>query len=224
MTTQQAAGAPRGGERIFRAIEAFQAGNDRDGNFRVVFDAYYRPVQRFFARKGLAPEHCLDLTQETFLGIYRGLETYRPEFRFETWLYKVATTTYLKSLRSRSASKRSGEEVSTEEAGVGTTLAVAGGQLDAVVKDEDRQQLRDAVAELPEKMRRCLTLRIYQERSYREIAAVLQVSVQTVKAHLHQGRQRLQERLGNTGSRRPGSRRPGSRAGPDQAAKKGSRS
>lgn len=183
-------------ERILRAIETFQTGIDRDRSFRVVFDSYYRPVQRFFARKGLPPELCLDLTQETFLGIYRGLETYRPEARFETWLYKVATTTYLKALRSRTADKRSGEEVSTDNVGgVEPALATAGGQLDTVVRKEDRQRLRDAVAELPDQMRRVLTLRVYHELSYQEIAVAMRLSVQTVKAHLHQGRRKLSERL-----------------------------
>ncbi len=178
-------------------IEAFQAGVDRERQFQILIDCYYRPVQRFFARKGLAPEICLDLTQEAFIGIYRGLEAYRPEARFETWLYRIATTTYLKSLRSRNAGKRTGQEVSTDAMdGKGPALKARGGQLDTVLLKERRAQLEEAIRELPRQMRRCLVLRIYQELSYREIAAALQLSIDTVKAHLHQGRRRLKERLG----------------------------
>ena len=99
---------------IASAIADFQTGGDRDRSFHRIFESYYRPLQRFFARKGCAPEICLDLTQETFLGIYRGLESYRPEARFETWLYKIATNSYLKWIRSQTTSKRSGQEISTD--------------------------------------------------------------------------------------------------------------
>ncbi len=183
-------------QRILRAVEAFQAGVDHERQFRILIESYYRPVQRFFARKGLAPETCLDLTQETFLGIYRGLDAYRPEARFETWVYKIATTTYLKSVRSRAAGKRSGQEVSTDAiAGHEPALTARGGQLEAVLYKERRRELERAIGRLPGQMRRCVVMRAFHELSYRDIAAALQLSVDTVKAHLHQGRRRLKERL-----------------------------
>lgn len=185
--------------RIHHAIEAFQAGIDPDRHFQVIFESFYRPLQRFFARKGLSTDVCLDLTQETMVGIYRGLEAYRPEARFETWMYKIATTTYLKFLRSKATAKRSGQEVSADES-VGPmdpAMTVDGQQLDTVVWNERREALREAVRELPDQMRKCLTLRVYHELSYRDIATALQVSIETVKAHLHQGRKRLEERLAN---------------------------
>lgn len=195
-SAEEAAARPSGKDDVERAIEDFQAGRDRDRSFQLLFESYYRPLQRFFARKGLPPESCLDLTQETMLGIYRGLEAYRPEARFETWIYKIATTTYLKSLRSQTTAKRSGEEVSAEQvAGAEPALEVPEGQLDDVLGKERREALRKAVAELPEQMRKCLTLRVYHDLSYRDIAVAMQLSIETVKAHLHQGRRRLKERL-----------------------------
>ncbi len=188
-----------GRERILRTIEAFQAGIDRERQFRILTDSYYRPLRRFFARKGLPPETCLDLTQEAFLGIYRGLDAYRPEARFETWLYRIATTTYLKSVRSRATNKRSGKEVpinGTE--GNEPALTARGGQLDAVLWKERRGKLEEAIRELPGQMRRCLVMRIYHELSYRDIATALRLTVGTVKAHLHQGRRKLKERLEDT--------------------------
>ena len=177
------------------AVESFQAGRREEG-FRLLFDAYHRPLQRFFARKGLPPEVCGDLTQETFLCVYRGLDAYRPEARFETWLYRVATTTYLKHLRSRSTAKRAGEEISTE--GIeeqGQPLAAAGWQLDRVLANEQRRALRRAVGTLPQKMRRCLELKVYGGLRCREIAATLEVSINTVKAQLFQARGKLRHEL-----------------------------
>jgi RNA polymerase sigma-70 factor (ECF subfamily) len=48
-----------------------------------------------------------------------------------------------------------------------------------------------ALQDLPEQMRRCFILRFDQQLRYREIAAVMQISIQTVKSHLHQARERL---------------------------------
>ena len=55
--------------------------------------------------------------------------------------------------------------------------------------------LREAIAELSPKQRLCMELRVYQERSVQEIAVVLRISPETVKAHLFQARQRLWEKL-----------------------------
>ena len=183
-------------ELVEAAIDAFQADTDRDRSFRLLFESFYRPLQRFFARKGFPPEVCLDLTQETFLGIYQGLEAYRREARFETWLFRVATTTYLKRLRSQATEKRTGDEVSAEKVeGFEPALRIEGRQLDDVLSREQRRALREAIGDLPPRMRRCLKLRVYHELSYREIAAALKLSIQTVKAHLFQARGKLREHL-----------------------------
>jgi len=181
-------------QRVAKAVADFQAGVERERSFQVLFESYRRPLERFFARKGFAEDLCRDLTQETFLGIYKGLETWRPEARFGTWLFRIATTTYLKAVRSRTAGKRSGEEVSTDAEGA-VVPEVSERQLAAVLDAERRAALQAAVAELPEKMRRCLVLRIYHELSYQEVAAMLQLSVETVKAHLYQARGKLKQRL-----------------------------
>jgi RNA polymerase sigma-70 factor (ECF subfamily) len=176
-------------------VESFQAGR-REESFRQLFDTYHRPLRRFFARKGLPPELCCDLAQETFLCVYRGLGSYEPQGRFETWLYRVATTTYLKHLRSRTTAKRAGDEVSAEALDeTARPLAAAGLQLDRMLDDERRRALRRAVGNLPERMRRCLELKVYRDLGCREIAAALEVSIGTVKTHLFQARGKLRQEL-----------------------------
>ena len=183
-------------EAIFRAIRGLQAGRDAEASFRFLFERYHHPLLRFFGRKGFAPEDALDLTQETLLGIYRGVRDFRYEARFETWLYRVATTTYLKRLRSGSTVKRSGVETSYEEMTPGQEPpAPSEDQLENVLDDERRRAMREAIEELPEKMRKALTLRIYHELSYREIATVMKLKINTVKAHLFQAKEKLREKL-----------------------------
>ncbi len=195
-TEPSAADVGAGEDRIAAAVRGFRQGRDRDRNFAVLFESCHRRVERFFARKGFAAEDCLDLTQETFLGIYKGLERFRLDARFETWLFSVAGNIYLKRLRSRATAKRSGEEVPAEEGKLAATTRSANAQLAGVLAEEKRLALEEAMAELPAKMRRCLELRVYQEMRYREIAVVLRVSVDTVKTHMFQARKKLRARLG----------------------------
>ncbi len=183
-------------EQVALAIRALRAGQDPEANFRIVFESYHRPLLRFFARKGFCPSDALDLTQETFFGIFRSMKGLREETLFEAWLYKVATTTYLRRVRAGSTAKRAGLEVGHDE----TVLAdpscgSSGHQLQGVLEGEKRRAMRKAIAELPDQMRKCMTLRIYHELAYREIATTMRIKIDTVKAHLSQGRARLKAKL-----------------------------
>lgn len=176
-------------------VDDFQAGRDRERAFRRIFERYHRPVEGFFARRGVPAEDRLDLTQEVFLGVYRGLADWRPEARFGTWVFRIATTTYLEQRRAQWAAKRSGEEVGTETPEAAARLAADADQLDDVLVAERRRAMQGAMAALPDRMRRCLLLRIEHGLKYREIASLMQVSIQTVKAHLFQARGRLADTL-----------------------------
>lgn len=185
------------GSEVDQAVRALQRGADPDSCFRVVFERYNAPLNRFFARKGFSSDDCQDLTQETFVGIYKGVKGFRREARFETWVYTVARTTYLKRLRRDATAKRAAVEVSLDST-MEHSPQLSGAHLSpAELEAEDRRRvMRKAISELPEKMRRCLILRIYQDLSYREIATVMRLKIDTVKAHLFQARKRLQQRLG----------------------------
>lgn len=181
---------------LIATIECFQRDQGRDDAFRRIYEAFHPPLMRFFRRKGLNAEDCFDLTQETFLGIYRGLEAYEDRQRFAAWVFRIATTVWLKRLRAGAAAKRGAPEVSRDAMeNPEPTLAVPGRQLDQLIAAERREALRAAVEELPEQGRHCLTLRLYHQLSYQEIAVVKKLSVETVKAHLSRARKRLRGQL-----------------------------
>lgn len=176
-----------------RAILAdLQAGVSVEESFRRLCEIYTRPVHHFFAKRGFSPQDCLDLTQETFLGIYRGVGSFRWDAPFETWLFKVAANALRKRLRSGAAGKRAGQEVPIE------TEEPEGGPVpgEDLLAGERARLLREAIGRLPEQMRKCLLLRVDQEMRYKEIAVVLRLSPETVKVHLFQARKRLREELG----------------------------
>ena len=168
--------------------------------FRRLIALYYNPVHRFFARRGFPPEDCLDLTQETFLGIYTGIRSFRGEAGFDTWVFKIAANACRKRHRFRTAGKRAAQEVSIEvEPGEEPPVLVAPtpGPREEVLDRERGRLLREAVERMPDQMRKCLVLRVYHDLRYREIAAALRLSPDTVKAHLAHARRRLQAELGD---------------------------
>lgn len=182
-------------EPVQQIVERLQSGAPREEDFRRLFDLYSGRLYQFFAHRGFPHPDCLDLTQETFLGIYRGIGAYRRDAKFETWLFKIASNAYRKRLRWRAAGKRDGWEVDAES-DVELPAANSPAPGDTLLRKERSRLLREAIGKLPAQMRRCLLLRVDQELSYREIAAVLRLSPETVKVHLFQARRRLKEELG----------------------------
>jgi RNA polymerase sigma-70 factor (ECF subfamily) len=194
------AGAPEPGAdhgALADAVRRFQQGRDRHAAFREIHDRFFHPLQRFFARRGLSPDDALDLTQDTFLRVYKGLDGYEDRERFAAWLFRIATTTHLKWLRRRRTAKRDAVEVPHDavdgSAAPPGAMAVGGRQLDGLLEDEQRRLLYAAVARLPDQMRHCLTLRLVHHLSYEEIATVKKLSLEAVKAHLFRARKTLRE-------------------------------
>jgi RNA polymerase sigma-70 factor, ECF subfamily len=193
---------PDRAELTQKIVEELQAGISVEENFRLLCETWHRPLYHFFAKRGFPSQDCLDLTQETFLGIYRGIGSFRRDARFETWLFTVATNAFRKRLRAGAADKRSGQEVSLEggedDRGLEDRVAADGpAPGEAMLQQERTRLLRAAIERLPEQMRKCLVLRVYHEMKYREIATVLKLSPETVKVHLFQARRRLQAELGD---------------------------
>jgi RNA polymerase sigma-70 factor, ECF subfamily len=176
-------------------------------SFHEIFNEYYRAVFAFFSKRGFSTEECHDLAQDTFLRVYRKLETFRNEGRFEAWLFQIAANIYRNTLRGQGALKREGQEVPLDElneeraAGQGDRapawLGHDPGPLIQALEGERKRVLRDALDGLPAQMRRCVLLRIDGDLRYREIADLMRVSIDTVKAHLYQARQQLKEKLGD---------------------------
>ncbi|MCP4657080.1 MAG: sigma-70 family RNA polymerase sigma factor [bacterium] len=194
------------GDRAERLLEALEAGYGREEVFRKLYELYRRPVHACFARRGFSAEECRDLTQETFLHLYQGIARFRGQSRFETWLFEITTNVWRNEIRNRSALKRDMYEVGLEDAAPWEPRGTSDGDLpgksvdpeplEDLLAEERVRVLRDALEELPPQMRRCVQLRLDQDLKFREIAVLMQVSIDTVKSQMAQAKQRLRIRLG----------------------------
>jgi len=185
-------------------ITEFQQGRDSQRNFQLLFERFYDRVWRFFQRKGFSPEDSEELTQEVFLSVYKGLTELRGPEQFQSWLFAVARNTYVNELERLHARKREGVQVSLEEeVGEGEDLTLAERlpagpgsiPIETILDRERIETLHEAMMQLPEQMRRCVQFRVLQDASYQEIATVMEISINTVKAHLFKARETLRERL-----------------------------
>ena len=174
---------------------------DRKPDFQLLVHRYYRPILYFFRHRGFPGDVCPDLAQETFLRVYRGMESFRYEASEKTWLFRIATHVGLNAVREGRAVKRSGFAVPLEEAFEAERAAPGLRQLPrrtALQELLDREKVdlvRAALEELPGPMRNCILMYVDQGLTYREIATALQVSETTVKSRIFEARQRLKDRL-----------------------------
>lgn len=145
-----------------------------------VFAASYRML-----RDRAAAE---DVTQETFLRLWKNAAKWRPQgARIETWLYRVAMNLCLDRLRR--TKREAPEEAAPERADP------ALGADEAMEADERRRAVDAALAELPERQREAITLCHYQELSNIEAAEILGVSVEAIESLLARGRRALRDKL-----------------------------
>jgi len=167
-------------------VRACQRG-DREAFDRLV-ERYQRTVYRLCYRYVDNHEDANDLAQETFLRAYRSIGRFRGDSAFSTWLYRIAVNT---CLNFRSARRPSAALLSD-------TLADRGeGAQAAVERQDEARRVRAAVARLPERQRATLVLKVYQELTHEEVAAILGSSVGTVKANLFHALRNLRKLLEN---------------------------
>jgi RNA polymerase sigma-70 factor (ECF subfamily) len=185
-------------------IDELRQGLNREANYKLLFDRHYDQVYRFFRRKRLSPEDSRDLTQEVFVSVHRGLKSLRIESQFDNWLFKIARNIFANEMEHRGAKKRQGLVVPLEEkdTGLGERRGVVRkttdpkSPIEQLLEKERDHKLNEAIQGLPMQMRRSVQLRVMKGLSYAEIAAVMGVSINTVKAHLHQARKVLRKDLG----------------------------
>ncbi len=195
------------GEPVEAIVKRLRDGAGREESFRLLFERFYGPLFRFFEHRGFSTEECQDLIQETFLRVYRGIEAFRGESRWEHWLFRIAANTAGKAWRHRAAAKRAGQAVPLEEKDEEESAPAAEGiigdarapaPLRRLLDKEMGELLKQAVEGLPVQMRRCVRLRVFQDLDYDEIAEVLQIAPSTVKVQLFKARKRLQIEMGRS--------------------------
>jgi RNA polymerase sigma-70 factor (ECF subfamily) len=153
--------------------------------FRLIFERHARSIFRFIygmvGQRGWAEE----LTQETFMGAYKNIRSLRDDAKLSSWLYGIARNVTRKSLRYH----RSGIDTSLDETSIPEqTKNDEVGPEHQLLDKERHQAILSALSRLAEDKRLVFTLKVLQQKSYREIAEITGYSIPKLKTDVHRAR------------------------------------
>lgn len=149
-------------------------------------------ISRYLARLIGNSRPIEDLTQDVFLRAFKHAEQYQPSSRVTTWLYRIATNTALNYIKQATLKRTVPEPAESQLEVVDRSEPPPDRRLSL---DELRQQVASAVSALPVNQRVALTLFEYEDCSYEQIAAILDVTVEAVRCLLMRARTQLRARL-----------------------------
>lgn len=155
--------------------------------FAKLVEAYQRPVFNLTYRMLGNPQEAEDAAQETFLRAYASLDKYNPAHKFSTWLFSIANHHCIDRLRKRRVTWVSIDDNPVMQHMQADTPQPEGTAL-AGEHSAEVQQLLD---QLEPEYRMPLILRYWEDYSYEEIAASLELSVAAVKSRLFRARQQI---------------------------------
>lgn len=173
----------------------------RESAYRELIRRYERPVFSLIFRMVRDRELAEDLAQDTFIKVLNHIDRYRPEFKFSSWLFKIANNVAIDQMRRRhidTVSMSGAPDAATTEAIEATSFEIAGQQETPLQELESRElgtAIERAIAKLRPEYRSCIMLRHIEGRSYEEIAATLDLPLGTVKTYIHRARNELKKEL-----------------------------
>jgi RNA polymerase sigma-70 factor (ECF subfamily) len=165
-------------------------------SFGVLLDKHRSSVVHFLYR--MIQNHAVaeELAQEVFLRVYRSRSTYEPTAKFTTWLFRIATHLALNSLRDgRNERLQEHLDDDTSDMPVRQVSDRRPSVEQAMVYEARLDEVRQAVAALPEKQRAAVLMHKYEEMEYTQIAKVLSCSESAVKSLLFRAYETLRARL-----------------------------
>ncbi|MCE2707665.1 MAG: RNA polymerase sigma factor [Bacteroidota bacterium] len=170
-------------------LDRIQTPLTRELGFRQLIETYQRPVYQLIRRMVLLHEDADDLTQNTFIKAYKGLDKFEGHSSLFTWLYRIATNESLTFLEKKK--KRFVFNWDDYQEKVANYLDSSY----ALSADEIQHKLQKALVNLPDKQRLVFLLKYEEDLNYEEIANITGTSVGALKASYHHAVKKIEEAL-----------------------------
>lgn len=180
---------------------AHEAAEGRESAFRELLERYERPVFSLVYRMVRERDLAEDLAQEAFIRAFRGIGTYKPEYKFSSWIFKIAHNVTIDHLRRRrldTISMEGSRYARSDEERERSRPVVASkdeSPAEHVENQELRGEIEEAIGKLRPHYRTVILLRHVEGRSYQEIAEITELPLGTVKTYIHRARVELRELL-----------------------------
>jgi len=167
-------------------------------HFQEIYEEYYPQILRYLKNLS-SPDEAEDMAQEVFVKVNRNLGNFKGESKISTWLYRIATNNAIDKFRSASH-KRSTESANFDDAleieDQGTLIGRRKSLTDqTVIRKEMSDCIREFIDRLPSDYKTVVLLSELEGFKNKEIADILQVSLDTVKIRLHRARAKLKAAL-----------------------------
>ncbi|KPL00602.1 MAG: RNA polymerase subunit sigma-24 [candidate division Zixibacteria bacterium SM23_73_3] len=176
-------------------IKKALAGNE--DAYRLLLNRYRDAIYRMILKIVHNQEEAQDLVQETFMKAFGSLASYKCQYRFTTWLYKIAANNCIDFLRKRRLLSVSLDQpLKTKDGEVRIELPdwSYNPEMDLATRQKSLS-INVAIDSLPQKYREVIVFRHKQDKSYEEIAQILGIPVGTVKARIFRARELLKKKL-----------------------------
>jgi RNA polymerase sigma-70 factor (ECF subfamily) len=153
--------------------------------------ARHKRVVYLTARRMLSSHADADeAAQVAFVRAWRALGRFRGDSSLRTWLVRIV----LNVAKTMRASSRPTEELPDLE----RVVDPAEGSERRLFREQSRQRVREAVSRLPPRQREAVTLKVFSEMTYKEVAQVMELSEGAVKAHMHQAASNLRRLMASS--------------------------
>jgi RNA polymerase sigma-70 factor (ECF subfamily) len=167
-------------------------------DFKKIYQEFQPKIVQYLSRL-VGNQDAADVAQEVFAKVSRGLETFKGQSKLSTWIYRIATNTAIDKLRSASF-KRAFESTSLiDESTVeesNDAFVLRDPSIDRkVIRKEMSQCVREYIDRLSPDYRTVLVLSELEGFKNREIAAILEISLENVKVRLHRAKASLKKEL-----------------------------
>jgi RNA polymerase sigma-70 factor (ECF subfamily) len=153
---------------------------------------YKHRLFAFIRRYTGSDDVAYDLLQETFTKLYFSASTYKPEYKFSTWLYQIA----LNLCRDYGRKKKLAQFFSIDDEESGFNFADSSPDPEAIAQSSQAvRQINQAIDTLPHKLKTALILFALDDNSQEECAQMLGVTAKTIETRVHRARKLLEEKL-----------------------------
>lgn len=168
------------------------------GAFNDLVRKYEKQVYNFAYRLTGNYDDANDVAQDAFVRVFNAIGTFRGDASFSTWLFRITTNVFLDERKRAKAHPQTSldEYMTLDESTVARQVEDPSPSPEAVLEAGERAQiLARAVGDLPEYQRAMVTLYHGQQKSYEEIAEIMDLPIGTVKSRLNRARLALKEKL-----------------------------
>lgn len=171
-------------------VELLQSKKDREQAFGYLVDKYSQQLYAVIRRIVYRHEDADDILQDTFIKVWRNIDSFKGQSKLSTWMYSIATNEALSFLRREKANRKL--PLTTEEYDLAEMLT-SDPYFDG---DEAEAQFMAAIDKLPEKQKITFELRYFQNLPYKEISEITNTSEGALKANYHHAIKKLKGFLG----------------------------